>query len=934
MFLNHLRSRASRRWLLPAIASLAIAGSAVGESTSDPLVPCEVELAAAPEAYEPHLCFLRAALAADAATVLRARDRLELRRREAPELGWAALVLGNFAYQSGETNLALERYAEARDRFGARGEDYGRSLALSNRRHTRWRQGDVEGAAEEVEAARELFTSPDRNARAQALSLDARHRLDALGDLDLAYRALVEASAAAFPDGPFGLRRTVLFLLTNLAFHLGRYPEALDAHAELEALLEEHGSPRGLAINAFNWANTRQAMLEVDPEPGGLAELGERVRHALELAETYQEPTLAGRSHALLAQIEALDRPAVARRHLDRCHALATEHDLGQVAASCWWTEVLSGLRDDAGALDASARALAVAEATGNSLYRAHAWRARIRAAWRALPQAEAEAEIDQALAAIEALRSEQRDAGHRAEMITHWTADYTWVVGRRLERDDLAGAFDTIERLRARVLLENLDRPAPVSADEAAATEAVATEDREALNDLRRQLAEVQRRLLDPELPDDSRRRLLDELGALETRERGHRRARIVDTERVDLATVQSHLGPDEALLVFQLELDRDLFGQAAGGSWALVVTANDRHAVRLPERTAIAPVLPLLRGLIDRRDGGELETARRLYERLMAPIVEVLPDSVERLVLIPDDRLHQLPFALLESPDGPLGLRFELVVAPSATLWHRWSQETVRPAEEPVLTLADPSLPHTSDDPSATRNAVLLGGLRLGALPRARIEGRGIRRHLGGELWMGDEASELRLKQENLGRFAVVHFATHALADLEHPQRSSLLLAAGGDGEDGLLRAPEIADLDFTGRMVTLSACRTSDGEVLRGEGMMSLSRTFFEAGAHTVVGSRWPLRDADAEVFFGHFYRRMAAGATAAAALRGARQDTRDDGLPAEAWAGPVLIGRGEFTLTADPGRDVRWVAAGVAVLIAVVGVLRRRIWTQAG
>ena len=88
-------------------------------------------------------------------------------------------------------------------------------------------------------------------------------------------------------------------------------------------------------------------------------------------------------------------------------------------------------------------------------------------------------------------------------------------------------------------------------------------------------------------------------------------------------------------------------------------------------------------------------------------------------------------------------------------------------------------------------------------------------------------------------------------------------MLLSAGADNEDGLLQAREIEGLDLEGRIVVLSACQTVSGAVLSGEGVLSLARAFFEAGAQAVIGSRWPIRDEDAAWFFDAFYRGSAKG-----------------------------------------------------------------------
>jgi CHAT domain-containing protein len=185
-----------------------------------------------------------------------------------------------------------------------------------------------------------------------------------------------------------------------------------------------------------------------------------------------------------------------------------------------------------------------------------------------------------------------------------------------------------------------------------------------------------------------------------------------------------------------------------------------------------------------------------------------------------------------------------------------------------------------------------------------------------------MGDAASEAALKKANLERFSLLHFATHAVAYEEWPERSSVVLAPGSEAEDGLLQSREIVELPFDGCIVILAACQSADGSVLRGEGVMSLARAFFQAGSPAVVGSLWPLRDDEAAFIFDALYRHLAAGSTLGAALRGAQRDAIGAGRPADAWAGLVVIGDGSVVPFRDGARTARpWVlslALGGALL----------------
>ncbi|HSN87768.1 MAG TPA: CHAT domain-containing protein, partial [Thermoanaerobaculia bacterium] len=256
------------------------------------------------------------------------------------------------------------------------------------------------------------------------------------------------------------------------------------------------------------------------------------------------------------------------------------------------------------------------------------------------------------------------------------------------------------------------------------------------------------------------------------------------------------------------------------------------------------------------------------------------------------------------------PLVFQYEISLVPSATLWLGWRKNRGAVAKSVPLVFADPETPAHS----------------LGALPYARDEGKSVlRRFGGGELRQGREASEAWLKSAGLGGFGLLHFATHARTFDIDPDSSFVLLAPGSPKEDGSLHVREIARLPLAGRTVVLSSCESAAGEILRGEGVMGLARAFFQAGAHTVVASLWPLRDDDGAALFDRFYRHLADGRTVSAALRAAQQDRIGDGAPAEAWAGVVVLGDGDrVPIPGGRKRPGVWVRV-VGVLLAVSALL---------
>jgi CHAT domain-containing protein len=184
------------------------------------------------------------------------------------------------------------------------------------------------------------------------------------------------------------------------------------------------------------------------------------------------------------------------------------------------------------------------------------------------------------------------------------------------------------------------------------------------------------------------------------------------------------------------------------------------------------------------------------------------------------------------------------------------------------------------------------------------------------------------------------LLHFSSHAIADTRDSDRSRILLAPPEPaGPVDYLFLREIYDLDLTGvQLVTLSACDTERGKVIRGEGVEGFSRALLAAGAASTITTMWDVADQASAELMKHFYFALASGESEASALRTAKLQFLRSGLAwshPRYWAGYVLNGDGRQRLP----RVVPWsvVAALLAgAIIAVSGacsyVLRRRRYSD--
>jgi CHAT domain-containing protein len=382
--------------------------------------------------------------------------------------------------------------------------------------------------------------------------------------------------------------------------------------------------------------------------------------------------------------------------------------------------------------------------------------------------------------------------------------------------------------------------------------------------------------------------------------------------TEVPDRQQLDETLRHLDATLVEYSVGTRDMF--------AFVLSNGTLSVTKLGNRDEISDAAARLRDVL--RDAESPESAvRSASQQLARLIVWPLRSQItaRRIIIVPDDSLHTVPFSVLpwsSEPRSPLLVdRAETTIAPSAMFLTR---NQVRSAEkaprfaligDPVFRISDWRKDCLAGSPSTPRSAAAADRAAsdwteyLPRLPGTRTEVSGVAKlarqtrpasHIETLLGCAAVADALRAAAD--GGAELLHIATHARVDAQRPRLSALALTPEAEtgratSAFGLL---DILGLKLKSRLVVLSACDTSRGRLLPGEGVLGPAQAFLQAGSAAVLASYWRIDDATTASFMQRFYTHLLAQhQPVAAALRSAQLEAAHTSS-AHTWAAFALYG----------------------------------------
>jgi len=379
--------------------------------------------------------------------------------------------------------------------------------------------------------------------------------------------------------------------------------------------------------------------------------------------------------------------------------------------------------------------------------------------------------------------------------------------------------------------------------------------------------------------------------------------------------------LAPGEAALEFYL-------GRKA--SYLIFITEDIIKVEELPPADEIENLVSLFRKKLTEPSSGRdsiNNTASKLYDMLLGPVEQELAE-MDRLLIVPTGKLYFLPFEALvteyEEDPGYMIEGYRIRYAPSLNVMYlvasrRAERGDVWEEYADWLGFGDPVYDEEderggergySEDTeymlAAYTRALAQGDEERGAAWR-RLPGTGIEILAIAELFglneeyenvnLGLDASEENFKELAPEGSRYLHVASHGTLGEGGARQPAVVLSLVGNeesGENGFLTMTEAFNMKIPADMVVLSACKTGQGRMEKGEGVAGLSRAFLYAGADSLVVSLWSVADEETKDFMVGFYEKLLDGTDKETALLEAKREMIDKEMHPFYWAPFIFIG----------------------------------------
>ncbi len=332
----------------------------------------------------------------------------------------------------------------------------------------------------------------------------------------------------------------------------------------------------------------------------------------------------------------------------------------------------------------------------------------------------------------------------------------------------------------------------------------------------------------------------------------------------------IQDVLNRDEVLISFSIN-GADVF--------ALIIAQETKKSLKLGSSAEISKLVDRFRQefieqqkivlLKDDRlkqinlDEKFFQISQNIYQAIWAKLDSTGLLEHKKIILVPDGYLNYLPFEIIikdktqkEYSEYQYLIReYGISYYPSATSFHYYRVDSSNQRKPPLdfFGVANSKF----ENANCTNTGRFFGDLSNQTLHINAIQSLFPKERSA--VLIDESANEGNLKKAALSDYRYLHFSTHGIINSEMPEFSSILLQSG-EFEDGCLNLYEIFDLQLNADLVTLSACETALGKLVKGEGMVGFTHALMHAGSSSLILSLWEVEDLSTNQLFFNYYEEL--------------------------------------------------------------------------
>ena len=281
-------------------------------------------------------------------------------------------------------------------------------------------------------------------------------------------------------------------------------------------------------------------------------------------------------------------------------------------------------------------------------------------------------------------------------------------------------------------------------------------------------------------------------------------------------------------------------------------------------------------------------IELSNKLYHVLFPEELDLLLEDMSSLTIVPSGIMNSIPFeALVRRIESNKCHNQKFLINDFNINYEYLLSKNVNNDKNDGTFIGYAPISNTADN----------------RIPGSSKEIAEIAKSLNGVFLSGKDANEDDVKK-SFNNAGILHIATHTYLDDEKPMLSFLEFNPVDKHKiNDQLYAIEIWNSKINADLVVLSSCSTADGKIQAGEGVLSLGRSFINAGVSSLLISLWEIADNSTSQIMIDFYKHLKNGESISNALRNSKLEWyNNDKVPKNMkhpfyWLGVIHIGNNE-------------------------------------